>query len=274
MLQRVHGWIGDRPMFFSEFYFDSPSDSGLTGGGKDVASQRERGLAYRQYVEQAAALGYVVGIEWFTLVDQATTGRFFEKYSGEVGEHRPDLRHRPPVQADDRGDDQDELRHLPSSSASASRSCLTIHDLPRRRKSDGGAEEQGVTEMAWNPVKPRPESSNYARPPSVVVGGAGPRASRCSSPSPRRCSFDSSSACSPSNPPRGRLKSSIGPCGFPRSPRPSRPSASPGRLGPRVDQLPPRRDPHCLRRRGRHPLHQTPTPVRARTPPDSIRIKR
>ena len=83
MLQRVHGWIGDRPMFFSEFYFDSPSDSGLTGGGKDVASQRERGLAYRQYVEQSAALGYVVGIEWFTLIDQATTGRFFEKYGGE-----------------------------------------------------------------------------------------------------------------------------------------------------------------------------------------------
>jgi len=83
MLARVHGWIGDRPMFFSEFYFDSPSDSGLTGGGKDVSSQRERGLAYRQYVEQSAALGYVVGIEWFTLIDQATTGRFFEKYGGE-----------------------------------------------------------------------------------------------------------------------------------------------------------------------------------------------
>jgi hypothetical protein len=84
MLQRVHGWIGDKPMFFSEFYFDSPTDSGLTGGGKDLSSQRERGLAYRQYVEQSAALGYVVGIEWFTLVDQATSGRFFEKYTGEA----------------------------------------------------------------------------------------------------------------------------------------------------------------------------------------------
>ena len=84
LLARVHGWIGDRPMFFSEFYFSSPSDSGLSGGGKDVSSQLERGLAYRQYIEQAATLGYVVGIEWFTLVDQATTGRFFEKYTGEA----------------------------------------------------------------------------------------------------------------------------------------------------------------------------------------------
>ena len=76
--------MGDRPLIFSEFYFSSTGDSGLTGGGKDVSSQWERGLAYRHYVEQAAALGYVVGIEWFTLVDQATTGRWFEKYNGEA----------------------------------------------------------------------------------------------------------------------------------------------------------------------------------------------
>jgi hypothetical protein len=78
LLDRIRTWMGDRPMFFSEFYFSSPPDSGLTGGGNDLSSQRERGLAYRHYVEHAAALGYVVGIEWFTLVDQATTGRFFE----------------------------------------------------------------------------------------------------------------------------------------------------------------------------------------------------
>ena len=30
------------------------------------------------------ALGYVVGIEWFTLIDQARSGRYFEKYSGEM----------------------------------------------------------------------------------------------------------------------------------------------------------------------------------------------
>jgi hypothetical protein len=84
LLARIRDWMGDKAMFFSEFYFSSTGDSGLSGGGKDVATQRERGLAYRHYVEHAAALGYVVGIEWFTLVDQATTGRFFEKYNGEA----------------------------------------------------------------------------------------------------------------------------------------------------------------------------------------------
>ena len=28
-------------------------------------------------------IGFVIGIEWFTLVDQATTGRWFSKYTGE-----------------------------------------------------------------------------------------------------------------------------------------------------------------------------------------------
>ncbi|HYG36924.1 MAG TPA: beta-galactosidase [Clostridia bacterium] len=84
LLKRIRSWMGDKPMFFSEFYFSSPPDSGLTGGGKDLSSQQARGLAYRHYVEHAAALGYVVGIEWFTLVDQATSGRFFEKYNGEA----------------------------------------------------------------------------------------------------------------------------------------------------------------------------------------------
>ena len=81
-LNRLHTWSGEKPMMLSEYYWASYSDSGLPGG-KQVKSQRERGLAYRNYVEQAAALGYVVGIEWFTLIDQARTGRWFEKYAGE-----------------------------------------------------------------------------------------------------------------------------------------------------------------------------------------------
>ena len=82
-LNRIHQWTGGRPMFLSEFYYSSPKDSGLPGGGKDVSSQLERGLAYRNYVEQSASLGYVVGIEWFTLVDQALTGRYFDYLNGE-----------------------------------------------------------------------------------------------------------------------------------------------------------------------------------------------
>ena len=85
LLNKLHGWTGGKPMLLSEFYFSSPSDSGLPGGGNDVKGQAARGLAYRDYVEQGASLPFIVGIQWFTLVDQAVTGRFFEKYNGENG---------------------------------------------------------------------------------------------------------------------------------------------------------------------------------------------
>jgi hypothetical protein len=81
-LKRVHAWTGNKPMLLSEFFWSSPKDSGLIGG-REVSTQQERGLAYRNYVEQSAALGFVIGIEWFTLIDQATTGRWFSKYNGE-----------------------------------------------------------------------------------------------------------------------------------------------------------------------------------------------
>ncbi|HRH98449.1 MAG TPA: hypothetical protein PLB55_21085, partial [Prosthecobacter sp.] len=81
-LKRYHEWTGGKPMMLSEFFWASPKDSDLIGG-REVKSQRERGLAYRNYVEQSAALGFVIGIEWFTLIDQATTGRWFSQYNGE-----------------------------------------------------------------------------------------------------------------------------------------------------------------------------------------------
>lgn len=81
LLNRVQGWTG-RPLLLSEFYWSSAKESGLLGG-RDVARERDRGLAYRNYVEQTAKLGYVVGIEWFILIDQASTGRWFSKYNGE-----------------------------------------------------------------------------------------------------------------------------------------------------------------------------------------------
>lgn len=81
-LKRFHEWTGGRPMMLSEFFWASPKDSGLIGG-REVSSQQERGLAYRNYVEQSVALGFVIGIEWFTLVDQATTDRWFSQYNGE-----------------------------------------------------------------------------------------------------------------------------------------------------------------------------------------------
>ena len=81
-LKNIYEWTGGKPMMLSEFFWSSPKDTGLTGG-REVNSQQERGLAYRHYVEQTAALGFVVGIEWFTLVDQSVTGRWFSGFDGE-----------------------------------------------------------------------------------------------------------------------------------------------------------------------------------------------
>jgi hypothetical protein len=69
-------------MILSEFFWGSSKESGLTGG-RELPTQQQRGLAYRNYVEQSAALGFVVGIEWFTLVDQSVSGRWFQGFDGE-----------------------------------------------------------------------------------------------------------------------------------------------------------------------------------------------
>ena len=81
-LKRLYEWSGGRPFLLSEFYWSSPAESGLPGGSA-VKTQHERGLAYRNYVDQAASTGFVAGIEWFILIDQARTGRWFQKYEGE-----------------------------------------------------------------------------------------------------------------------------------------------------------------------------------------------
>jgi len=81
-LNRIYKWTG-RPMILSEYFYDSPAESGLSGGILDMKTQADRGKAYRNYVEQTAATGYVVGAQWFSLVDQAATGRWFQHYDGE-----------------------------------------------------------------------------------------------------------------------------------------------------------------------------------------------
>jgi hypothetical protein len=80
-LKKVYDWSGGRPMIFSEWYYSS-TEQGL-GGGKEVKNQAERGLGYRNYIEQSASTGYVVGSQWFIYADQALTGRFFEGFNGE-----------------------------------------------------------------------------------------------------------------------------------------------------------------------------------------------
>jgi len=81
-MRRIYEWTGGRPQVWSEFFYTAEEESNVSGR-LDVATQRDRGRAYRNYVEQAASLGIAVGVEWFTLIDQAVTGRFFEKTNGE-----------------------------------------------------------------------------------------------------------------------------------------------------------------------------------------------
>jgi len=65
----------DRPILIGEFHFGTPG-RGMTPGLRQVASQEERGVAYRYYVENAMADPNIVGAHWFEWVDEPSTGRF------------------------------------------------------------------------------------------------------------------------------------------------------------------------------------------------------
>lgn len=66
---------GGRPVIIGEFHFGVPAN-GLGAGLVQVRDQKERGVAYRYYMEQAAALPAFVGAHWFQWVDQPVSGRF------------------------------------------------------------------------------------------------------------------------------------------------------------------------------------------------------
>jgi hypothetical protein len=52
------------------------AERGLAPGLVQSKNQEERGVAYRYYVEQAAAHPSVIGTHWFQWWDQPPTGRF------------------------------------------------------------------------------------------------------------------------------------------------------------------------------------------------------
>ena len=66
--------LSGRPVIIGEFHFGVPAD-GLGAGLVQVRDQKERGVAYRYYVEQAAALPAFLGAGWFIGVDESVTGR-------------------------------------------------------------------------------------------------------------------------------------------------------------------------------------------------------
>lgn len=83
-LADIYEKSGQKPMFLTEFHYGEPTH-GLTFAIRMAGSEKEKGLLYRNYVEQAAASGMVVGTHWFEHLDQAPTGRWFQGDSGEAG---------------------------------------------------------------------------------------------------------------------------------------------------------------------------------------------
>jgi hypothetical protein len=70
------GKITGMPVIIGEFHHGA-LDRGLPATGiRGVTTQRERGRAYRYYMETAATSAYFVGAHHFTLNDQAALGRF------------------------------------------------------------------------------------------------------------------------------------------------------------------------------------------------------
>ncbi|WP_426450760.1 sugar-binding protein [Paenibacillus sp. S-38] len=78
MLNHIHQASGGKPIMLTEIGYGS-SEQGLGAPPQMlVANQNERMLRYRNYVEGAASLGYIVGVHWFAYLDQAATGRWAE----------------------------------------------------------------------------------------------------------------------------------------------------------------------------------------------------
>jgi hypothetical protein len=82
----------NKPVMIGEFHFGAADVGMLAYGIKAVATQEERGLAYRYFVEQSAAIPELIGVHYFQLADQPVLGRFDgENYQIGVTDvcHRP-----------------------------------------------------------------------------------------------------------------------------------------------------------------------------------------
>ncbi|MDE3164164.1 MAG: hypothetical protein KGN36_00005 [Acidobacteriota bacterium] len=72
-IERIYAQAG-LPMLIGEFHFGVPG-RGMSPGLRQVATQEERGVAYRYYMEHVAALPAMVGAHWFEWLDEPVTGR-------------------------------------------------------------------------------------------------------------------------------------------------------------------------------------------------------
>jgi hypothetical protein len=72
-LQKIYDFTG-LPIIIGEFHFGTPG-RGLAPGLAQTRNQEERGVAYRYYIENAAAHPALIGTHWFQWIDQPSTGR-------------------------------------------------------------------------------------------------------------------------------------------------------------------------------------------------------
>ena len=82
-MRAVSQAAGGKPLILSEWSYGT-NDRGHLGGCRDVPTLEDRGLYYREYVENAASLPFIVGCHWFQYVDQPLTGRFFGGANAET----------------------------------------------------------------------------------------------------------------------------------------------------------------------------------------------
>jgi len=73
-IQNIYDQTG-LPIIIGEFHFGT-TGRGLAPGLAQTSNLDERGIAYRYYVENAAAQPAVIGTHWFQWIDQPSTGRF------------------------------------------------------------------------------------------------------------------------------------------------------------------------------------------------------
>jgi len=66
--------LNDKPILIGEYHFGVP-DRGMAPGLSQVADQKQRGIAYQYFTENAYSHPSVVGTYWFTWWDQPATGR-------------------------------------------------------------------------------------------------------------------------------------------------------------------------------------------------------
>lgn len=74
ILEKIDNYT-DLPIIIGEFHFGTP-EKGLAPGLAQTINQKERGIAYSYYVENASAHPSVVGTHWFQWLDQPSTGRY------------------------------------------------------------------------------------------------------------------------------------------------------------------------------------------------------